>query len=887
MPSLGEIFARRRRYDDLSVSIQEHLNEKIDELMEEGLTREAAQVRARREFGNLTLIEERSREAWQWPTIESIWADVLFALRQLRKTPGMALLAILTLALGIGANTAMFTVIQSVLMRPLPYAHSNRLVSIKGADSWLNYRDVRDQSKLLANVAGYSADIGVVKAPDGSQSIVAPRVTTNVFSMLGVRPLLGRAFTPADGQTNGPQVVLLSEGIWRQSFHANPDIVGQTVQVNGKPYTVVGVMPASFHFPEQIGPDIGKGIWLPLQPTQEMLKERGYRFFKSVGELRPGVTIAQLQQELDAIAARIRKIDSKNTTAFHATPYHESLTGPVRPVLYALFGALALVLLIACANVSNLLIARSLSRQQEFAVRAALGAGRLRLVRQVLSEGLTLSLFGCGAGILLTQAIVVAVRKLPKGTVPFADSIAIHWTVVLVLVAIAIVTTLLSSLLPALLVARADPQAALQSASRGIGSQSIKGRFSGWLVAGEVALSTLLLVGTGLLFHTLWNLEKSELGFDTAHLTTFTAMPPDAAGFSNMAVSTNTENVPTSVAAITYQPILARIRHLPGFTGAALISTPPLSSVGVQSSFEIVDRPKNHRDRSALVSAVSGDYARIMGTPVLSGRMIQDGDVESTPFVAVINQAFAKKYFANENPLGKQISLGGKDTGMVKPYSIVGVLANQVQDKVGSKVLPAILLPQQQVPTTSLFYQALLNTVVSFVVKTQGPIPVAAEMRSVFHKDAPGFALDGFKTMQTALDQNTFSHRLALYLVASFAALAVAMVLAGLYGVLSQLVGYRRHEIGVRMALGATRWSVAQLILRQGLLLIGSGLIIGLLLALGVGRWVKAFLYQVQPTDAFTYIAVAAALSAVGLIATLLPARRAASIEPMQALRED
>lgn len=895
MPSLGRIFARRRRYDDLSVSIREHLNEKVDELMDEGLSPEAAELRARQEFGNVTLIEEHSREVWQWPTTESIWMDLQFALRQLRKTPGMALLAILTLALGVGANTAMFTVIESVILRPLHYGHSGRLVFIGpasdkpsfGSTSWLNYRDIRAQSKLLQDVAGYSADVVVMETKDRSQRIVAPRVTTNLFSMLGVQPLLGRTFDHAEGQTAGPDVALLSEDLWRQSFHADPAIVGHTVKIGGELHTIVGVMPDRFRFPESAGPAVRNGVWLPLQPTREMLTNRGYHFFNILGELRPGVNIVQFQHELDAIAARIRQTDTGNTIAFHATPYREALTGPARPVLYSLFGALALVLLIACANVSNLLIARSVSRQQEFAVRAALGAGRIRLVRQVFSEGLTLSLFGCGVGVLLAEGMLVAVRKLPEGTVPRADLIAIHWTVVLVLATIAIVTTVFSSLLPALLVARADPQAALQSATRGIGSRSVKGRFSGWLVAGEVALSTLLLVGTGLLFHTLWNLEKSQLGFDSEHLITFTAMSADAAGFSNMSASADTQNAAASVATITYQPVLERIRHVPGVASAALITAPPLSNAGVQSNFEIIGQPTDSRDQAALISAVSGDYARTMGTPVLRGRMVDDGDVRSTPFVAVVNEALARKYFAGRDPLGKEINLGGMDIRMIKPYTIVGVLADQVEGKVGAEVLPLILLPQQQIPTTSLFYQALLKTVVSFVVKTRGDIPVAAEMRSVFHQAAPGFALDEFQSMQEAVEKNTFGQRLGLYLVGSFAGLAVTMVFVGLYGVLSQLVGYRRHEIGVRMALGATRRSVAQLILRQGSILIGSGLAIGLLLALVTGRWAKSFLYQVQPLDGLTYAAVAVALVVIGLIATILPARRAGSIDPIQALRED
>ncbi len=287
------------------------------------------------------------------------------------------------------------------------------------------------------------------------------------------------------------------------------------------------------------------------------------------------------------------------------------------------------------------------------------------------------------------------------------------------------------------------------------------------------------------------------------------------------------------------------------------------------------------------MTAVSGEFARTLGTPIVKGRTITDSDTLAMPFVAVVNEALVKKYFAGKDPLGKQINLGGKETGMVKPFTIVGVLGNQVDRTVGGDVQPLIMLPQQQVPTTSLFYQALLKTVVSFVVRTHGDIPVAQEMRTVFHQAAPGFALEGFQTMQDAVENNTFSQRLGLYLVGSFAGLAIAMVIAGLYGVLSQLVSYRRREIGVRMALGATRGSVATLVLRQGSILIGSGLVVGLVLAVATGRLIKGFLYEVKPLDASTYVGVAVALTAIGLVAALIPARRAASIQPMQALRDE
>jgi putative ABC transport system permease protein len=822
--------------------------------------------------------------------------DLRHAFRHLRKTPGVAILAVLTLAMGVGANTAIFTVIESVLLRPLPYPHSGRLVTLEPAGdvrtfhatSWLNYRDIRDQSRELSDVAVYSEDVSVVETQDASQSVVAPRVTPNLFTMLGARPLLGRTFNEAEGKGGGPDAVILSEGLWRGTFHAEPNILGQGVKIGGKLRTVIGVLPDAFRFPEQLGSQMRKGVWLPLQPSAEMLKDRGYDFMLVLGELRPGASLAQLRRELDAIGAHIPKTKNGESFAFTAAPYRDVLTGPVRPVLYALFGALALVLLIACTNVANLLIARCIGRQQEFAVRAALGAGRGRLIRQMLAEGLALSALGCAAGVLLVEWALSAVQKLPDGTLPLGDSIAMHWTIVLVLAAIAILSTALSSLLPALLVARSNPQAALQAGSRGMVPRAVSGRLSAALVAGEVALSTVLLIGTGLLFHTLWNLERARLGFNATHLTTFTAMPDDAAGFSSMAVSEDTAHAPVSVATLVYGPILERIRSAPGVENAALITAPPLSGMDMRTSFEIVGEPRNpSASLQARISAASGDYARTMGTPVIRGRMIADSDLSGTPFVAVINQAFAKTYFPGRDPLGQQLDLGGKDTGMLQPYTIAGVLGDQVDESVSGAVEPFILLPQRQIPTTSLFYQALLKTVVSFVVKTRGDIPVAAEMRALFHQSAPGFALDNFQTMREAVEKNTFSQRLGLYLVALFAGLAVVMVFAGLYGVLSQVVNFRRREIGLRMALGATRQSIAQMVLRQGAVVIGLGLGAGLLLALASGSLVETFLYQVPPLDILTYLAVAIVLALIGVAAILIPARKAVSIDPMQALRDD
>jgi putative ABC transport system permease protein len=897
--SLRNLFSRRKAETELAEELHSHLALLIEEKIRDGMSQDDAQRAARIELGGIEQVKEQVREERVGNWLHSIVTDCRFALRQLRKNPGFTAIAVLTLALGVGANAALFTVIENILLRPLPYADSSRLVSIAprtdklqfANTSWRNYLDIRDQSHTFEAFGAYVPDVAVIQTKEASTAASAVRVTPSVFPMLGVSPLLGRVFSEEEGRVGGPAAVILSEGLWRRTFRADPDVIGRAVRIAGVSHTVIGVMPRSMTFPEEVGPDLQNGMWMPLQPTPEMLKERGYNFTAIVGRLRPGATANQAQTDLDIVAQHIRHDDPDGVHSdfgFRATPYLQLLTVQVRPVLLALLGALGLVLLIACANVANLLIARCLGRQQEFAVRAALGASRSRLIRQLLGEGALLSLLGSALGFLLAELALAGIRRLPEGTIPRGDSIAIHAPLVFALAAIATLTTLLSSLLPALLVARSDPQAGLQASTRSLGSHSVRRRLSGSLVAGEVALSTVLLISTGLLFRTLWNLEHSQLGFGVTHVTTFSAMSADSGGFVSMAVSEDNSNAPTSIATLVYEPVLERVRHIPGVEGAALISTPPLFGNDLHSSFDIVGRPKDPANTpSARVTAVSGEYARAMSTPVLRGRMIEENDSATAPPVIVVNEALAKKYFPNTDPLQQQIDFGGKETGMLKPFTIVGVLGNQVDSNVGGTPDPMIYLPYSQVPVTSLYYQALISTMVNFVVKTRGELPVASTMRSVFHEAAPNLALDNFKTMQEVVDENIFNQRLGLYLTAAFAGLAVLMVMAGLYGVLAQLVNYRRREIGIRMALGATRPGVARMILRQGAVLIGAGLASGILLALAASQVLSSFLYYVRSTDLLTYAAVAIGLFAIGLIASLLPAHKAASIEPMQALRED
>ncbi len=816
-------------------------------------------------------------------TMQTIFQNLRYSLRQLCHSPEVTILAVVTLALGIGANTAMFTVVESVLLQPLPYDNPDRLVnvaSVSGAVSWLDYSDIRNQSHVLVSVAGYSTDVAVVQSKDSLLSVVTSGVTPNLFEMLGAQPLKGRTFTEQEAQSNGPQAVLISEGLWRQVLDADPAAVGRTLRVNGHERTVVGVMPQSFRFPESAGKDIEKGLWLPLQPTPEMLRERGYDCFTILAQSAPGVNRAQLQAELDLIAKRIRENDPRadRKLEFHAQSYRETVTGPVREVFLGLVAALGLVLLIVCANVANLLIARCLGRQHEFAVRAALGCGQGRLVGQMIVEAGLLSLLGCALGLLLAYWLTAAVHSLPAGTIPRAESIEMRWSVLLVLALIATVTTVLSALLPALFIARTDGQTTLRAGSRSLGNQSFKTHVGGWLVGAEVALSALLLIAAGLLFRTLWGLEHTRLGFVTSHVSSFVAMlADDSTGGSS-----------ASLATTVYQPLLDGLRHTPGFQDAALVSAPPFSGLDFETSFGVIGWPRDRQQEfQARLTALSGRYEEVMGTPVVRGRSITEQDTSNAPFVVAINETLARKYFAGKEALGQRLDLGGASTGMLKPYTIVGIIGDQTDNSTSQPPQPLLMLPYQQVPPASLFYPALLKASVHFVVKTRANIAVAPAAHATFRRIAPDLALDDFQTMQQAVDRSNFSARLGFYLIGAFAGLAVLMVMAGLYGVLSQVVNQRRREFGLRMALGATRQGIVRMVLLRGSAIVAVGLAGGILLALLLGRIIKVFLYGVKPLDAGSYAFAVVALFLVGAGAALLPAWRAASFEPLKALRDE
>ena len=829
--------------------------------------------------------------------------NIRFALRQIVKNPGFATLAILTLALGIGANTAMFTVIDSVLLRALPYRDADRIMAITtGAvpehsaihtTSWLNYLDIKEQARQFRSVAAYTIDFGVVRTSQISEATTSVKATATLFKVLGVTPSLGRPFLDSDNQASAPNVVMLTFPFWHEHFGSDAHVIGQQVHIGDAPYTIVGVLPADFRFS---GNDASSGVWIPYQPDSMSLKERNSNFLYLIGSLRAQVSPQAAQDELSSIARGIAHKDPEHAKdlKLHLVPFREVVTSRVKPVFLALTGALVLVLLIACANVANLLLARCLARSQEFAVRTALGASRRALLVQMLTEGGALCVFGAAVGIGLAQVVLGAVHHLPPDLIPRAEEIHLRLSVFLALLAATIVVTLLSAIAPALVATRSDPQAVLQQGSRGASVGRGRSRLSGLMVAGEVALSVILLVSGGLMFRTLFKLQHTYLGFEENNITSCIAFPGDAAGFFSFD-KRQAKSQDQSIALRVYEPMAAKLRQLPGVVDAAFANSLPFEGIDMNTSFDIVGShvsPDEPNKNSALMRAVSGSYLRTMQTPVLRGRAIIDDDTASSPYVIMINETMAKQYFPGRDPIGQQIDFAGRgkdraDSGMTLPYTIVGIVADALQEQIGQPPVPEVDLPYPQIPVSSFYYQVLVRQETNYVVKTRGPVEIVSAIRNAFHQAEPEFALDDFKTMQAAHYQADFNQRLGLYLTAGFAGIAVIMVLAGLYGVLSQIVGQRKREIGIRMALGADRVLILGMMLRRGLFLIAIGLGVGLLAALGAEQSLKSFLYGVSPLDAATYIAVALTLLAVGTLAALIPARRAASIEPTEALRAE
>ena len=815
----------------------------------------------------------------------NLWNDLRYAIRQFRKSPGFAFTVIVTLALGIGANTAMFTVVDGVLLRPLPVPHPSEIVQLGEAistSSLPNLRDWRAHAKSFQDIAWYTIKFFDLKKADGTAEFsVNEQTSSNFFSMLQARPLMGRTFLPQAGTEGNQGTVVLSYLVWKSYFHADKNILGKQIQLGTDTYTVIGVMPQQFYIPIN---DDGPVVWTVLPHTADM-EQRDNGFLHGIGRLRPGVSVAAARTELSGIQANIVRQfpDQHLTKNVGVENYLDTLVGSVRPALLALQGAVLLVWLIACANIAGLTLTRMAARRREIAVRAALGAARGRIVRQFLTESLLLGIAGGACGLGIAYACLALLRHSISAHLSRSGDISLNWHVILLLIALSIVSAVLFGTTPALQAASADPQEALHESSRGAGAGIKQLRLRNALIVGELALSLVLLVSAGLLLRTLYALRHVPVGFNPQHLVV--AQFFSRGGFTPTAA----ESTATDLRTVFYNPLLTRIRQIPGVESAALVTSAPLTNnVQLNTNFTVIGDPAaNAADRSVDIHAVTPGAYRTLQIRLLHGRSFDDGDRIGTAPVVVVNQAFARQYLGAQ-PLQKRLNLDTDPTAksILQNVSVVGIVED-TPSVLGQPAVPEVDVDLNQIPLKDDFYP-IVSLAMELVVRTgQPPEAIVPTISRIFSQQNAEFIVSSVQTMPQHIDDQLGSQTLAARLLWIFAIAAVLIAAAGLYGLLSYSVSQRTREIGVRIALGAQREDVLRMVLRQASRLLIAGLLIGILAAYFATKLVRSFLYGVAQHDFLTIAAVSILLLAVGLVASYIPARRAANIEPIEALRTE
>jgi len=801
-------------------------------------------------------------------------SDFKYALRMLIKAPGFTGIAVLTLALGIGANSAIFSVIDTVLLRPLPFQNPDQLVMIwahtaknpkdKDVASIPDFIDYQEQSHSFGAVAAYTRAGSILSVTGESQPIEGLAVSSTLFDVLKTQPMLGRAYTRDEDKAGAAPVVLFSHGLWKRAFGSDPKIVGQQVMLSGRSYTVLGVMPPDWRYPVQ-----GNAVEYvtPLVPlVQTAVTNRGGHAFSLVARLKAGVGVHQAEAEMNAIAARLAQQypDTNTDRLISVIPLHDDIVGEIRTALIVLLSAVALVLLIACANVANLLLARAAVRNREMAIRAALGAGRARIVRQLLSESLLLALLGGVGGLLLAGWGVDLLKALGPQDVPRIGDIGINMTVCAFALAISILSTVAFGLVPALQISRSDVNEALQHGSKG--STSGRGnRVRSALVISQVALSLLLLAGAGLLIKSFFNLRATSPGFDASRVLTADVTVPRV-------------KYPESDQQIQFHTkLLSKLTALPGVQVAGGVNPLPFSGNSRGSTFAIAGQPPiapgNHPGASHLT--VEPGYFRAMSIPILTGREFNEHDTKDSAKVLIVNEAFARKFLPNENPIGHHVIID-REKPNPPASEIVGVVGDSRHDTLRE-------------PPEAEFYEAFPQAPerrVSVVLRTAATNLSGLDIafaRAVHELDGDVF-VPKLQPMATLLSGSLAAPRFNMILLGVFAGVAMLLAAVGIYGVIAYSVTQRTKEIGIRMALGAQRADMLRMILRQSLGLVVAGLLIGLATAFAVTRLLDSLLYGVGANDVSVYLGVVFLLGAAALLASFLPARRAMKVNPIVAL---
>ncbi|HKV26169.1 MAG TPA: ABC transporter permease [Candidatus Acidoferrum sp.] len=870
---------RKRLLDDLAADIQEHLDRETQDNIARGMSPEEACYAARRKFGNVTQVMEDTREVWiaRWKV--ALYQDVRFALRMLRKNPVFTAIAVLTLALGIGANTAIFTIVDAVLLRPFAYPEPSRLVLVfavplqqpdaLSAFSSRDFNELREHNSVFADVAGNAFHDLTLTGAGGPAIVNTADVTPEIFPLLGAKPFLGRALLPEDGKLGAAPVALISESLWRSRFGSNPDLLGHSINLDMRPFTVVGILPAGFRYPDGAP---HQDVWIPIAQDPlfgPLLLRPGSRALGAIARLNPNVTLEQAQTEMKWIGARFAGEFANQDSGFtiRVVPYCEFVVGDVKSALLILLGAVGLVLLIACANIANLLLSRATSRAKEIAMRVALGAGRGRIVRQLLTESVLLALFGGIAGLLLAAWGVSSLGAfLPSGLTQI-NSIHINGWVLVFALLLSFSAALVFGLAPALLAAPSDLRSSISEGGRRTGHRRARHLRSSLAIA-EISIATVLLIAGGLLIRSFALVSSVHPGFDPSNVVRAEVSLPQ---FQYSTPQQWTEFT---------QELLLHLHALPGLHDSAVGAPLPMDRQGAATfPFSIVGNPPlpPGKSNTADYATVSPEYFRVMRIPLMRGRLFSDQDSSSNPKVAIISEALARRYFTNQDPLGRQMKFGFPPNTDVS-REVVGVVGDVRDVSLSRKPGPIMYVPFAQAPLYGAEVVARSSLNVS---------AVAAGIRQAVNSMDKNLPVTDVESFPEALGASVAQERFRTFLLSSFSLLALILAAIGIFGVISYSASQRSHEIGVRVALGAQRRDVLRLILGQGGRLALLGLGVGVLAALLLTRLMASLLYGVSPTDPLTFGAVIALLFGVALAACYFPARRAMSVDPLVALRHE
>jgi predicted permease len=867
----GNLRGKESRERDLDDEVRSYAAILEDQKVATGLSAEEARRQALVEVGGIEQVKEQVREVTMGTWIETVWRDVRFAARTLLRSPGFTTAAVLALALGIGATTAIFSVVDAVLLRPLPYAEPDRLAVIfngtSSAVSPANFLDWRRQSSRLGSMGAAESWGPNLAGGDRAEQLRGVRVTAGLIPLLGVKPALGRLFTPDEERPGQEHVVVLGYRVWQRRFGGDPSVVGRPVVLDGAPHTVVGVMPHGFEFPPFWA--TGAELWAPL-PLTDRATNRG-ESLRAFARLAPGATLEGARAEMATITARMEEANPGTNRDVTVRGLNDVVVGDVRLALVVLLGAVGFLLLIACANVAHMLLARASARHKEIAVRAALGASRARVVRHLLTESVVLAGAGGLAGLALAAAAIRGLIGLSPGNLPRLESATLDLRVLAVTAAVSLATGILFGLVPALQASRSDLNVALREGERG-STAGGRHRLRRLLMASELALALVLLVGAGLMIRTFVALQRFDPGFDPRRVVTAVVS------------LTGSQSAEPGRRAAFYRAATERIRALPGVEGVSTINHLPLAGDVWRFGFHVEGRPiaKPGEGPRATYRVVSPGYFDTMGLRLVAGRDFTDDDGMAAPGVIIINESLAQKIWPGEDPLGRRVTLGDP----LEPVwlTVVGVTRDAARGKWAAPSDQEMYLPLLQ--TRSHLEGPF--TFMTFVARTTGdPSATAPFLRTAIWEVDASVAVSELQTMNEVVAHATASPRFYLLLLASFAAAALALAAVGIYGVMSYSVARRRGEIGIRMALGARPADVLRLVMGEAVGVAAAGAAAGLVAALALTRLMSGLLYGVAATDPATFAAVCGVLGLVALLATYIPARRAVRTDPLTALRTE